>query len=685
MSKQETEHLQETIQTIARFFENPGQGAFLFAVLDDEKLLSDINRNLQTLLLSRKKTIRTYSWKEDLSPEQHPLTALQDFLKKNPGTDGILLVDINLALSETARPQLLTQLNFAREELRNLKIPLLFWVSSRIFPTVLREAMDLYDQRATATFFFDQSSPEQSESTDRYVLEETLRTSKRLQEHKYRIKLLHEQLESAEKKHISSKVIANDIVIPLLEVYVILPDSEEAIKQLLKKYKDYADVKNPNALTVLAGSYGRLNLLPESANYYKKALDLYRKLAAENPEIWLKYIGMILHNLGNIYKDLNEFETALSYYNESIWIYEQIGSDETYGSLAHAKNNLARLFASKNEFSKAQLLYEEVLSIFRSLEKEYPDEFLGEIAMVMNNLAVLHKARNEFQKARIYYEQSLAIRRKQVEQNPQMWLDEVAMSLNNLGNLYRTLNNLNDAIPIFEEVISIYRRFVQVNPQIYSASLAAALYNFGIVYKLKNDFEKAKLLYSEALDLLRNLVKENPSAYLPQLSDVLNNLGILYHDTKELGSAQTFHQEALEIRKNLSIDHPSAFLPKLALSMNNLALVKVSLNNLHEALILFEDAFNIYKDLSISDSQAYLPELARTAINLSRFYLTNVPDQTKSLQMAMEAIQATKSLKEMFPMAENQYQTARQIIQAWGLDPDKYINDSSTTDSSHEK
>ena len=61
---------------------------------------------------------------------------------------------------------------------------------------------------------------------------------------------------------------------------------------------------------------------PEAAKEsYNEALEIYRRLAKENPAAYDQYVATTLNNLGTVQSDLGEQEAAKESYNEALEIY----------------------------------------------------------------------------------------------------------------------------------------------------------------------------------------------------------------------------------------------------------------------------------------------------------------------------------------------------------------------------
>ncbi|CAF4659591.1 unnamed protein product [Rotaria sp. Silwood1] len=148
-------------------------------------------------------------------------------------------------------------------------------------------------------------------------------------------------------------------------------------------------------------SYNGEAILHQNKNEYTKAeqeyveaLDIYRKLAKTQPQVYLPGVAMTLNNLANLHKN-------------------------------------------KNEYTKAEQEYVEALDIYRKLAKTQPQVYLPDVAMTLNNLAILHKNKNEYTKAEQEYVEALNIYIKLAKTQPQVYSIRLANTLKNIAVLYK--------------------------------------------------------------------------------------------------------------------------------------------------------------------------------------------------------------------------------------------------------
>ena len=126
--------------------------------------------------------------------------------------------------------------------------------------------------------------------------------------------------------------------------------------------------------------------------------------------------------------------------------------------------------------------------------------------------------------------------------------------------------------------------------------------------------------------------------------------------------AERYYQEAMK-RFGSELDAPSR-----AMTLNNLGVLQKDKNEFEDALKLYKEALEIYRKLAQSNPQTYLPDVAVTLINLSIFYQGSQPDKEASVKYAMEALKILTPFLERVPYTQQYAQTARQVLQDWGVD-----------------
>ncbi len=394
--KAESNEYSENITIAERFFLKTKRGGFLFAVTNDEFLQKEINATLRGRLHGQGKTIRIHDW-ESGGEALHPAEQLRLLKKNYPDTAGFILTGLDSALEKN--PNLLVQLNFGREALSAFGIPLLFWLNNTSLQRISFEAIDLYNQRASANLYFEQSFA----STDHIlpsVAQKTLHGNQNLRSNEARLKLLEQQLHEAEKNKRDPAEIANAIVLELLPLYTEISGAMQSVQSLIDRYYNEFDLEKPEQCVVVAEAFNVVGKVDKARFLIEKALSRYRELARESPLAYRFFIAKTLNTLAKLQAARNEFAAAEEGYQEALNIYQELLS---LSDVAETQVNLAHARAARNEFAAAEEGYQDALEIYRKLAS------LPEVAETLKYIAELQKMLNEKRAAEQGYQEALKI------------------------------------------------------------------------------------------------------------------------------------------------------------------------------------------------------------------------------------------------------------------------------------
>jgi len=368
---------------------------------------------------------------------------------------------------------------------------------------------------------------------------------------------------------------------------------------------------------------------------YLQCLKIHKKLAAENPNLYLPDVAKTLNNLAIVHKTLNKYQVALAEYEEVLKIRRKLAEENPkmyLPDVASTLNNLANLHGDIGEYQEALKEYEETLKIYRKFAEENPQTYLPHVAVVLNNLASLHEEINEYQKALDKYKESLKIYRKFAEENPKVHLPYLAITLSNLARLHYTVKEYSKALEGYEEALKIHRKLANENAKAFLPDLAIALNNISTMHASVNEYPKALEGFEEALEIYRNLVIENSKAYFPDMAMTLNNLATLHKIINEPAKALLNHKEALEIYRTLAAENPKMYLHNEIITLKCLSHTYSLLKDYPAAIKHTNECNDLllkYQNKSVT---------VQNYENLSRYYLFT-KEYAKSEQSAREALQ----------------------------------------------
>ena len=343
----------------------------------------------------------------------------------------------------------------------------------------------------------------------------------------------------------------------------------------------------------------------EAVDYYNLALMLIDQTMNKDSRNYQYKRAVLLNNLGILYKNTQRLAESQTVYQEALELYRRLAKDNPQANepyMATTLNNLGLLYSHTQRLAESETAYQEALEIRRRLAQANPPTYEPDLAMTLNNIGNLYSHTQRLTESETAYQEALELYRRLAKDNPQAYEPDVATTLNNTGNLYKTTQRFTESETVYQETLELYRRLAKDNPQAYEPYVASTLYNIGNLYKITQRLTESETVYQEALELYRRLAKDNPQAYEPYLAMTLNNLGALYYSTQRLAESETTYQEALGIRRRLAKTNPQVYEPDEAMTLYNMGLLYIQQEDYLKAIPVFEEALPIYRRLVQNNS-----------------------------------------------------------------------------------
>lgn len=532
----------EKIELIVTFFyQHKGNSGWMFCAIDHEGLKEEINHTLTQRLENKNGFIKILNL--PLNLEDNFVNHLRPLHEE--GFDGIVINNLD-ALIRDKGEDFIEQMNFAREMLWELNMPLLIWITSANLPLFSHYAPDFWSRRSSELIQFDNPSSTESTNKLREFFPRDIDESGDSRGIVLKIEVLEKQLKEGNKKGFPVKKLVNDIVIPLIRNYLRAFCYKEA-KELFEQYKSYFQLSdNTLHVSIAAELYHYLHQLERAKGYYETLLNIYeqRNLLVEKVETYNK--------LGLLAFDEGDFDKAIKLINYSIWLLESKNLKEEKLKIATFYCNLGLAWSEKGNYDKAIDNYEIALSIHK--------EILGTnhsgTADDYNNLGLAWNYKGYYDKAIKYYEKALEINKKVLnETHP-----AIAKNYNNLGLALKNKGEYEQALKYHEKAYEIEKVIFGANHPNTSLMLS----NIASVYEHMADYDKAIKYYKKVLNIDKAIFKTNH----PSLARDLNNLGSALEGKGNYRIAIKKYEQALRIAKNsLGKEHPNTKIVKRNLEL----------------------------------------------------------------------------------------------------------------------
>ena len=339
----------------------------------------------------------------------------------------------------------------------------------------------------------------------------------------------------------------------------------ELYQELVAHLTNKQDWRYTASLTSLGNAYHSLGRYEQAISFYQQSLEIQQDIGDRLGE------AASLGNLGAAYHSLGRYEEAISYHQQSLEIKRQIanrlGEAASLGNLGAAYNSLGR--------------YEEAISYHQQsleIEREIGDR-LGEAAS-LGGLGNAYDSLGRYEEAISYHQQSLEIEREIGDRRGE------AASLGGLGNAYHSLGS-------YEEGISYYQQSLEIKRQIGNRlGEAISLNGLGNAYNSLGRYEEAISYQQQSLEIQRDIGNRLGEAAS------LGNLGNAYHSLGRYEEAISYQQQSLEIQRDIGNRLGEAN------SLGNLGNAYHSLGRYEEAISYHQQSLEIQRDIGNRHGEA---------------------------------------------------------------------------------
>ncbi|HLF24753.1 MAG TPA: tetratricopeptide repeat protein [Anaerolineae bacterium] len=336
-------------------------------------------------------------------------------------------------------------------------------------------------------------------------------------------------------------------------VYEFPPEPETA--QRVARLAVYEEAGHVTSNLSESAKRERLRLLARLLDDYRELGDNPRERSTQADILW---------KMGDVYKDLGEWNEARARYQEALELAQALDEPASVAGLLH---QLAMLAQDTGDLAEARRLYEQSLALKRELGDKQG------IASTLHQLGVLAQVTGDLAEARRLYEQSLALERELGNKQG------IAQSLHQLGVLAQATGDLAEARRLYEQSLAFEHELG--NKQ----GIAISLHQLGILAQEAGDLAEARRLYEQSLALARELGDKDGEA---KTLNVLANISSAEGDQE---TARGLLNQSLLIAKQLGDKMQVAY------ASWGLSEVEEKEGNLPAALSLIQQAEQLFTEL----------------------------------------------------------------------------------------
>ena len=349
----------------------------------------------------------------------------------------------------------------------------------------------------------------------------------------------------------------------------------------------------------------------------RDAVELLQAVSSQNLEPFILKAAAY-NNLANVLGELGRLEEAQAIAKEGVQLYHKLAReqpDSFLPGLAGSLNNLANRLSALGRREEALVHAEESVRLHRQLARERPDAFLADLAMSLNNLSHMLSALGRREEALVQAEESVRLYYQLAQLNSDVFLPNLAASKNNLANVLSELSRREEALAQVEGAVRLRRQLALAQPDIFLSDLAASLNNIATMLSDLGRHDEALLKAKEAVRLYGELAQARPDAFLPNLAGSVNNLANRLKDLGRAEEALAQAEEAVRLRQQLARVHPDAFLADLATSFGARGVILNRMQKYPEAATSFAEGIQTLTPLFLKIPAAFADLIGRLIEN----------------------------------------------------------------------
>ncbi|KAL7554545.1 hypothetical protein ACHAWF_018004, partial [Thalassiosira exigua] len=277
--------------------------------------------------------------------------------------------------------------------------------------------------------------------------------------------------------------------------------------------------------------------------------------------------GKTLQQLGTVCEKTGDQAKAISYLEESVEILKGVQGIDLH--LSNALNSLGNLLRNVSQFEQALDCYGQSLTIRIGIG----DELL--IANTKNNIGAALLALALLDRAMAFSAISLRIKTERLGYDSV----ETARALVNMGQIYLDQKRHNDAKKYFDRGLKIF----QANMEKDHPDIAMCIHKLGVIREALFDDEGALEYYHQSVDIFKSNSASKQSA---TLAYSLHNAALIYFRQTSFERALECMMEALDTKISVF----GAMHPETAASHHWLGTIHLELDHSEAALCHFKDA-----------------------------------------------------------------------------------------------
>ena len=329
--------------------------------------------------------------------------------------------------------------------------------------------------------------------------------------------------------------------------------------------------------------------------YASQALSLAEKIG------YRKGIADASNNIGYVYKNKGQWQTALDYYKRSLDIRKSINDQK---GIAGSLNNIGLIeFRRGNTKTAIEYLLESVKIM------EIINDSL-QMGTVLNNIAMFYKDAGEISASLEFHQKSLLVRERMND------YEAISSSMANIALIYSEQGKKDSAFIILEKCLDIFEKTG------FKKGIAVAYYGFGNAI---GDPKRSIDYYFKSLAIYEEI------GYKEEIAISLSKIGNAYSEMDRNREALKFHEKSLAI--NTEIQKKDG----IATALNDIGRIYEEHGNLTGAINQYSRSLVLKKEIGQKQG------IAQALNSLGNIYC-RLKDYQKAERFSLEALEVSRAL-----------------------------------------
>lgn len=244
--------------------------------------------------------------------------------------------------------------------------------------------------------------------------------------------------------------------------------------------------------------YNNLGITEYEIGNFLKAIEYYLK-AVDNDKVQKLHKSNTYNNIGNVYNQLNEWDSALKYHQMALKGREAFGSERLRAS---SLINIGVVYKNKANYGIALDYYMKALKILKSLEGKN-----NRIEHVLNNIGIVHMHLQSYEEAEHFLMQSLEESEKRNNNFNKCRV------LANLGNVYLNSGRYDKSVQYGHLGLELAEK---INYPLIIQQVANTLSE---AYELKGNYKEAGLYKAKFWEVKDSIFNKETLGRIAELGD----------------------------------------------------------------------------------------------------------------------------------------------------------------------